>query len=102
MMRAGGGPVERRPSVGKIVAYDLFDGWELDWVRGRIEFSQANSKGSRGVRISFVLEEGPVYRLRHFVSWKREVIEYIQWVGGERIEWTEEQAKDEFEVWFGR
>jgi hypothetical protein len=39
-------------------------------VYGRTDYSQANSKGSRGVRIWYTLESGRRYKVRSPQSWK--------------------------------
>lgn len=39
-------------------------------IYGRTDYSQANSKGSRGVRIWYTLESGKRYRIRSPRSWK--------------------------------
>jgi len=47
--------------------------WDVETGReiyGRTDYSQANSKGSRGVRIWYVLESGKRYRVRAPQSWK--------------------------------
>lgn len=40
-------------------------------IYGRTDYSRANSKGSRGVRICYLLESGKRYFVKAPVSWKR-------------------------------
>jgi len=40
-------------------------------IRGRKDYSKANSKGSRGVYLNYVIESGHLYFVREAVSWKR-------------------------------
>lgn len=56
--------------------WDLGTGRE---VYGHTDYSKANSKGSRGVRIYYTLESGRRYRVRAPQSWKS-TEEYICYV----------------------
>ncbi len=40
-------------------------------LHGKTDYSQANSKGSRGVRVHYILESGRRYLVRSPQSWKR-------------------------------
>lgn len=56
--------------------WGVFDAKTGREVYGRTDYSQANSKGSRGVRIWYTLESGGRYRVRSPKSWKS-IDEYI-------------------------
>lgn len=48
--------------------------WDADTgseIYGRTDYSQSNSKGSRGVRIWYTLQSGKRYRVRDPKSWTR-------------------------------
>lgn len=45
------------------------EGNHIQWLRGRTDYSRANSKGSRGVYIWYVLESGHRYRVHAPQSW---------------------------------
>jgi hypothetical protein len=71
--------IMREAGFGR-AAKTLFQDWQNRWgvwdaetdreVYGRTDYSQANSKGSRGVRIWYTLESGRRYRVRAPQSWK--------------------------------
>lgn len=74
--------------------------WEISWgkavpVRGDWDYSQANSKGSRGVYIIYILDSGKLYQVAEPVSWKR-TRHYFAGVNdfGEIIEMDEKEAME--------
>lgn len=44
--------------------------WKREFIRGKKDYSQTNSVGSRGVYIWYFLESGNVYEVNAPVSWK--------------------------------
>lgn len=68
--RAMGAPQLRRPWVAEVVIVDgKVDRRFLD---GRTDYQRANGIGSRGVTVHYLLEDGAIYEVRHFTSWKSE------------------------------
>jgi hypothetical protein len=45
--------------------------FERSFLRGKIDYSKANSKGSRGVEVHFVLYPGKYYEVSNPTSWRR-------------------------------
>ncbi len=75
--REGGIGGAFRAAIGRPMQYARWSVEEIDaagshvaWIYGRTDYSQANSKGSRGVRIWYALESGRRYRVRSPQSWK--------------------------------
>jgi hypothetical protein len=60
-----------KPWVARITGRsDRYDGLERAFMEGQIDYSQANSVGSRGVYLYFVVTPG-VYEVYEHLSWKR-------------------------------
>lgn len=55
----------------QITGMDMEYGLARKFLRGRVDYSEANSKGSRGVMIWYVLESGNLYEVKERRSWKR-------------------------------
>jgi hypothetical protein len=77
----GGDPT--RPYVAEITGPDPKYKWKREFLRGDKDYSQANSKGSRGVYMHYILEPGRVYEVRCRPSWGRVERYYCQVVEGE-------------------
>lgn len=65
------GRCPRRAWVARIVGPDARYGWCREFIRGKIDYSEANSKGSRGVMLHYVLKPGEVYEVNAPSSWRR-------------------------------
>lgn len=70
-IRDGESP-SRRPWVAEIMGFS--ERYDLDrrWLDGRIDYTYANSIGSRGVYLHYMLDRGRIYEVRSFVSWATE------------------------------
>lgn len=44
-------------------------GWVRSFLTGSRDYSRANSKGSRGIMVSYILEQGPIYEIRAPLTW---------------------------------
>ncbi len=56
--------------VAKITGYCVeFDGFKRDFIKGNRDYAKANSKGSRGIYVSYFLSPG-IYEVKHKTSWK--------------------------------
>jgi hypothetical protein len=57
--------------VAEITGPDLQYKWKREFLRGKKDYSKANSVGSRGVFIYYTMESGHVYEVKERTSWKR-------------------------------
>lgn len=73
-----------RPWVAEIIELKGRD-FERRFLDGEIDYSHANSVGSRGVLLHFDLEEDCIYEVRTPVSWKTDE-RYFCYVRGESLE----------------
>lgn len=62
----------RKPWVARITGRHPKYNWDRDFLDGKIDYRDANSKGSRGVYLVFHLRGGGVYEVRHYTSWSNE------------------------------
>ena len=51
----------KRPWVAKITGYSDKYGYQREFINAQIDYSDANSRHSRGVRALYILESGHVY-----------------------------------------
>jgi hypothetical protein len=82
------------PWVARITGFDATYGLAREFVRGQIDYSRANSKGSRGVYLYFPLKEG-VYEVKQHLTWAKNR-RYFCRVEGMQIT---EITRDEVEQW---
>lgn len=78
----------------RVLAYKIEpDGLIVSRVRGQRDYSRANSKGTRGVTMNYILEEGVLYQVKSPTSW-RSSERYFATVtpGGEIARKTKEEA----------
>lgn len=76
-----------------------FTPWETRNCPRKIDYSRANSKGSRGVYAWYTLESGHLYYIRQATSWKSEEVFYATVSDdGEIIKMTRAEAKE----WIGK
>lgn len=57
--------------VAEILGSDKRYKWQRRFLRGKKDYSEANSKGSRGVYVYYTLESGHIYEVNECVTWKR-------------------------------
>lgn len=60
----------RKPWVAEIIGYHGKYGFERTFLSSKRNYSRANSSGSRGVELWFVLESGKVYEVKAPQSWR--------------------------------
>lgn len=89
-----GTPKSMPPYPGWCARLSIDDRFRINrsFLRGRRDYSQSNSKGSRGVREVFLLEDGGVYEAEFRTSWKSRRRMLFKVVGPEKIEITREEA----------
>lgn len=65
------------------------------WLQGKRDYTKANSKGTRGVYLHFVLEQDRLYWVQEPVSW-RKTARYFAAVTakGDVVELSEEEASE--------
>lgn len=55
----------------RVMSYRLEDGaWFATNVSGKRDYRNANSKGTRGVFMCYILDEGMLYRVKEPTSWR--------------------------------
>lgn len=86
-----GGKAIRRPWVAQITGLDDRHGLTRQFLDGRIDYSHANSVGSRKVIVHYLLEEGGIYEIRSFQSWHRESRYFAQVREGEVVALSREE-----------
>lgn len=86
-----------RPWVARITGRDAIYGLAREFVRGQIDYSRANSKGSRGVYLYFPLKEG-IYEVLAHRTWAKNRRYFC------RVENTTitEITREEVEAWLNR
>lgn len=60
-----------RPWVAKLTGLFASGKFQHDFLRGNKDYTDANSKGSRGVYFWFTLESGNYYEVNDLQTWKR-------------------------------
>jgi len=63
--------------VAKICGFDNKFGYAREFIRGKTDYRNTNSKGSRGVYIYFILDSGYVYEIFQPITW----IKSKRWFG---------------------
>lgn len=63
-----GSPPLRKPWCAEVELQRK--GFSRKFLRGKIDYSMSNSKGSRGVMVWFTVESGRVYEIKRFNTWK--------------------------------
>lgn len=66
----GAGPDASRPWVAELRGFSYEFDFVREFVRGRPDYTRANSRGTRGVHWHWTLESGRVYEICHPTSWK--------------------------------
>lgn len=93
-MRRAMRPPIRVPWVARITGRDPKYGLARDFLRGRKDYADSNSIGSRGVYLYFTLADG-VYEVRELKSWRRERRYFCRASGGE----LNELSREEVDAW---
>ncbi len=62
---------EMRPWCAELVGFDLRYGFRRRFLRPKIDYTAANSRGSRGVWFWWTLAEGRFYEAKYPVTWQR-------------------------------
>lgn len=67
----GGATPGSKPWAAEITGRDPKFKFSRKFINPNWDYSESNSKGSRGVKLWFTLESGKLYEISHRVSWKR-------------------------------
>jgi sigma54-dependent transcription regulator len=78
-LAAASGKFRRKPWVAEIIGVDHRFGLARRFIQGQIDYSRANSKGSRGVFVSFFVEAGRVYQVFGNSGWSGSFREF-RWI----------------------
>lgn len=84
-----------RPWVAKLISIDPEASFQREFMRAQIDYSRANSTGSRGVFLYYALPDG-IYEINERKTWKK-VARYFIRVKDAQIE---EVAREEIVRWF--
>lgn len=57
--------------VAEITGINGHNGFERKFLKGKVDFSLANSKCSRGVMIRYILDSDHIYEVKEQLSWSR-------------------------------
>ncbi len=88
-------PSSWKPWVARLTGLDAKRGFMREFVRGRKDYSRANSVGSRGVFYHYMLDDNAVYEVNQQLSWgKRGVRVYLRVSGGVVYESTREGVEE--------
>lgn len=79
--------------VARIFGSDGRGGWARVFVEGARDYSSANSVGSRGVYITYFLEEGPIYEVSSPQTWKKTDRYFLRIVNGKPQRLTKEEVE---------
>jgi len=92
----GGKPLPQRQWVAEITGLSATskDKFNKHYLRGKIDYSKANSKGTRGVYAYYILEEGRLYEVNSPVAWKRDDHYYCTVKDGQIIRLTEREVQE--------
>lgn len=82
----------RRDSVEMIFGRDCRGRFIGAYLGGLRDYCQANSVGSRGIKVTYNLEEGPIYRVKAPRSWKETEVYFVRIADGQRIRMSTEEV----------
>lgn len=82
--------------VAEITGTDHKYGFDREFLRGRKDYSKANSIGSRGVYLWYILESGRYYEVKERTSWSGSDRYFVKVTMGGDIERV---SKSEVEHW---
>jgi hypothetical protein len=80
------------PWVAEIIGTHPTFRFERRFLKGQKDYSNGNSKGSRGVMLYFVLEEGLIYEISKRASWKNRMRYFFRILDGREEELTEQEV----------
>lgn len=90
----------RQAGVGKSRAWvaKMLPGMRREFLDAQMDYSSANSVGSRGVYKHYFLDPDAVYDISEPTSWKRTHRRYCRFVDGKEVEMIEEDVEQWLEL----
>jgi len=85
---------KHRDWVARIVGLDPQYGFQREFVQGKKDYAHSNSKGTRGVYINYILDEGFIYEVSAPQSWKRTDRYFCRVVSGEITKISKEDVEE--------
>jgi len=67
-------------------------GFTKQFLKPFVDYSNANSVGSRGATASYFLSENKLYEVQHNLNWKKQMHYFCKTVNGKIIHLTTEEA----------
>lgn len=83
---------KRRAWVAHVTGRSAKFGLERAFIEGLRDYKEANSVGSRGVMLTFILYPGRIYEVRALLSWSKEDRYFCHVVDGAIVRLTQERA----------
>lgn len=87
--------LSRRPWVAEIAGTDGRFWFNRQFIKPAIDYSEANGIGSRGVMYTYFVEDGHVYEIKRWDSWRSSRRYFARWEDCREIE----MSKEEVEAW---
>lgn len=78
--RASGAPA--RNWVARLFGSDGRGGWARVFLPGMRDYASANSQGSRGIVVTYFLDQGPIYEISRPLSWRSTDRYFLRIVAG--------------------
>jgi predicted phosphoadenosine phosphosulfate sulfurtransferase len=89
------GNQNQKPWVSRLTGIKDKQWFEREFIEGQLDYSQSNSKGSRGVALVFSVDTNNVYEVRYYASRSREVRKFLYITqAGETIQLSREEAME--------
>ena len=84
----------RRPWIAEITGFDIKYKFKRVFVDSKKDYSNSNSKGTRGINLVFIVEEGKIYQVFENLSWNRTNKYYFMYVDGYKKILSEEEVSE--------
>jgi hypothetical protein len=80
--------------IARLFGSDGRGGWARAYLSGVRDYNAANSTGSRGIVVTYFLEEGPIYEVSAPQSWRSSDRYFLRVVNGDAIRLTKPEVED--------
>jgi hypothetical protein len=84
--------IKPRQWVAEVVGFDMWSGFKREFLKGKKDYLNANSVGSRGVYVYYILEPHKVYDVKQPMTWSTDNRYYCEVVDGEIIRLSESEV----------
>jgi len=82
--------------VAEIIGFDPKYKYARTFLKFKKDYSQANSKGSRGIFAEYILDENKIYEIKQQVTWKRSERYFCKVQDWKIVKITEQEVVDFF------